>query len=148
MRAKMIDATQNGGLSFLSPAELDGCVMGLTKTAHGEPAVVYDFRGCLEVLQARGMTEMDARTSLQEQSIRLGVVLVDSTLAAPNPRGSVTVTTNKSGDAVVVTRTDEEHRILSVIWTRGTEEERAQHALKRADDERQIDSLVGRKARA
>lgn len=32
--------------------------------------------------------------------------------------GEVTVTTNEAGDAVAVTRTDEEHRILSIIWER------------------------------
>jgi len=33
-------------------------------------------------------------------------------------RANVTVTTNESGDVVAVTRTDSEHRIVSVIWER------------------------------
>lgn len=147
MRAKLIEATQNKDLAFLAPEELDACVMGLSKTAEGQPAVVYDFRGCVEAMQARGQTELRARASLQEQASRLGVVLVDTTLAAPHPRGSVTVATNEEGDAVAVTRTDEDHRILSVIWERGSKEERAEHARRRADERRQIDAIVGRAER-
>lgn len=41
-----------------------------------------------------------------------------ATLAASStaPEGEVTITTDESGRCVAVTRTDSEHRILSVIW--------------------------------
>lgn len=37
---------------------------------------------------------------------------------AVRAEGDVTVTCNEAGDAIAVTRTDDEHRILRVIWER------------------------------
>lgn len=39
-------------------------------------------------------------------------------LAQESEVGEVTVTCNEAGECVAVTRTDGEHRILSVIWKR------------------------------
>lgn len=33
-----------------------------------------------------------------------------------NPEGEVTVTTNEAGECVLVSRQDEDHKILKVIW--------------------------------
>jgi hypothetical protein len=40
--------------------------------------------------------------------------------AAGEGPGKVTITTNEAGDCVAVTRTDDEGRILSVLWERGS----------------------------
>lgn len=45
-----------------------------------------------------------------------------ATLRKVSQRGEVTVTTNDKGEAVAVTRTDEEHQILSIIWERKAKE--------------------------
>lgn len=44
-------------------------------------------------------------------------------------RGTVTVTCNEDGDAVAVTRTDDEGRILSVIWERANQTKREAYAV-------------------
>lgn len=42
------------------------------------------------------------------------------------PQGEVTITTNRDGDCVLVSRQDDEHRILSVIWEAPTPGQRAE----------------------
>lgn len=144
MKENLQDTLQRMNLTLMTPKELDACVVGLIKTEQGKPAVVYDFRFCMKVLMGLGKKELRSREILYQQAEQLGVVLLDSTLAAPDPKGSVTITTNEEGECVAVTRTDEDHRILSVIWARGTDQERAETKKRHADMHKKMDENLGR----
>lgn len=99
-----------GGYSFSDPSatcpDCDG---------HGEHESIHDFRaGQWWVKELDGILGSPSPDVTPDQ--KRAVAVVHNLLRHVANLGQVTVTTDESGRAVAVTRQDDDHRILSVIW--------------------------------
>ena len=65
-----------------------------------------------------GWGRAECRVVLMQDSVELGVLVrfVNFYLEKKAQRGEVFVTTNEDGECVLVSRQDEDHNILKVIW--------------------------------
>ena len=100
------------------PRALDACILGVELNDAGVPNLAYDLRASVIALKATGMPINKALAVIATQANQTGVTFVARPEREPKVEGTLTVVRNQAGECLAVTRVDEDHKILSVIWTR------------------------------